>query len=262
VLAEAQRAQHATSLHLDRLKPAAVADLTREVIAQLKEALPAGFTDRLYQESEGLPYFLVEYLDALFIDPSGALRAEGTPNLAQPEWGLPDRVRDLLRLRIAQVDELARQLLAAAAVIGRSFDFETLVAASGRNESEALIGLETLLAHRLVEECGDCEAAGLLRYDFTHDKLRSLVYEETSLTRRRLLHQRVAEALAGSARRSRDPGCWSARSPTIFAWRAEMKMQRSTIGRPAITPASCTPINRRWNITPLPWRPRVQIQAL
>jgi tetratricopeptide (TPR) repeat protein len=46
----------------------------------------------------------------------------------------------------------------------------------------------------------------LLRYDFTHDKLRSLVYEETSLTRRRLLHQRVAEVLAGSARRSRDPG--------------------------------------------------------
>jgi DNA-binding SARP family transcriptional activator len=206
VLAEAQRAQCATSLHLDRLKPAAVADLTREFITQLKETMPAGFTERLYQESEGLPYFLVEYLDALFIDPSGALRDQPTAHLAQQEWELPDRVRDLLRLRIAQVDDLARQLLAAAAVIGRSFDFETLVAASGRSESEVLAGLETLLAHRLVEECGDCETTGMLRYDFTHDKLRSLVYAETSLARRRLLHQRVAEALAGAARRSREPG--------------------------------------------------------
>jgi predicted ATPase/DNA-binding SARP family transcriptional activator len=206
MLAEAQRAGHATSLRLDRLQPSAVADLARQATEQLEQTLPAGFTDRLYQESEGLPYFLVEYLDALFIDPAGTLQAEAAPTGTSREWDLPDRVRDLLRLRIAQVDELARQLLAAAAVIGRSFEFDTLVAASGRSGYEALTGLETLLAHRLVQECGDCETAGSLRYDFTHDKLRSLVYEETSLTRRRLLHLRVAESLAGGARRSNDPG--------------------------------------------------------
>ena len=206
VLAEAQRAQHATGVRLERLPPAAVADLTREVISQVKGQLPVGLTDRLYQESEGLPYFLVEYLDALFIDPDSALHDETASEISRQEWELPDRVRDLLRLRIAQVDDLAHQLLAAAAVIGRSFDFETLVAASGRSESEALTGLETLLAHRLVEECGDCDSAGTLRYDFTHDKLRSLVYHETSIARRRLLHRRIAEALTGVARRSLEPG--------------------------------------------------------
>jgi tetratricopeptide (TPR) repeat protein len=35
-------------------------------------------------------------------------------------------------------------------------------------------------------------------YDFSHEKLRSLVYEDTSLARRRLLHRRVAEALDAS----------------------------------------------------------------
>ena len=33
-------------------------------------------------------------------------------------------------------------------------------------------------------------------YDFSHEKLRELVYEQTSLARRRLLHRRVAEALS------------------------------------------------------------------
>jgi tetratricopeptide (TPR) repeat protein len=37
----------------------------------------------------------------------------------------------------------------------------------------------------------------VLSYDFSHEKLRALVYEETSLARRRLLHRRVADALAG-----------------------------------------------------------------
>jgi predicted ATPase/DNA-binding SARP family transcriptional activator len=205
MLAEAQRANYATSLTLNRLQPDAIADLTRLVVAR-KHALPSNFVDRLYQESEGLPYFLVEYLDALLVTQATDRSKEDAPLQIHPGWELPDRVRDLLRLRIAQVDELSRQLLAAAAVIGRSFDFATLVASSGRSEAETMAGLETLISHRLIEECGECEPSDLLTYDFTHDKLRSLVYEETSLTRRRLLHQRVAEALAERAQRSRQPG--------------------------------------------------------
>jgi DNA-binding SARP family transcriptional activator len=204
ILAEAQRAGYATNLNLTRLQPADVADLARLVAAH-EEELPVDFTDCLYHESEGLPYFLVEYLDALLVSKSDRLKGEGTRFTVHRDWDLPDRVRDLLHLRISQVGELASQLLAAAAVIGRSFDFVTLVAASGRSEAETLVGLETLLAHRLIEECDECEPCESITYDFTHDKLRSLVYEETSLTRRRLLHQRVADAFVERLRRSRQP---------------------------------------------------------
>jgi tetratricopeptide (TPR) repeat protein len=37
--------------------------------------------------------------------------------------------------------------------------------------------------------------ASTLHYDFTHEKIRAVVYEDTSLARRRLLHRRVAEVL-------------------------------------------------------------------
>ena len=42
--------------------------------------------------------------------------------------------------------------------------------------------------------------------DFSHEKLRTLVYEETSLARRRLLHRRIAETLAGHTLGYREGG--------------------------------------------------------
>ena len=76
---------------------------------------------------------------------------------------------------------------------------------SGRSEEEAVAALEELTRLGLVEEV---KGAGqrTVAYDFGHEKLRALVYEETSLARRRLLHRRVAESLAHRARRRRETG--------------------------------------------------------
>ena len=70
-------------------------------------------------------------------------------------------------------------------------------AASGRGDEEATDGLEELVGRGLVREA---RRAG---YDFTHGKLRELVYEQTGRARRRLLHRRVAEALLRAGRRLR-----------------------------------------------------------
>jgi predicted ATPase len=113
-------------------------------------------------------------------------------------------VRDLLRARLAAVSQAGEQVLAAAAVIGRSFDYDTLREASGRSEEETVDALEQLTAHGLIQElrAGAGGAPRQPQYDFFHEKLRALVYEEISLARRRLLHRRVAEALIGRARGS------------------------------------------------------------
>ncbi len=159
-----------------------LARLSRQDVIRLASA--AGVerhSARLYDETEGLPLFVVEYLAAL--------------ERPQLEGELPGGVRELLDARLDRVGEAASQLLAAAAVIGRSFDVDTLRSASGRGEEETVEGLEELTRRGLIVERG----AG---YDFSHDKLLGLVYERASLARRRLLHRRVAEAL--TARRT-DP---------------------------------------------------------
>jgi tetratricopeptide (TPR) repeat protein len=111
-----------------------------------------------------------------------------------------------LRSRLNAVSETGWQLLNTAAVIGRSFDFETLRDASGRSEEEAVTALEQLIDQGLVEEVRSVAGEQALVYDFCHEKLRELVYEETSLIRRRLLHRRVAEALSSRARGHRETG--------------------------------------------------------
>jgi DNA-binding SARP family transcriptional activator len=176
---DAQRAAVGLTLRLNRLG--------RDDVLALAAHLPAGGqAERLYQESEGLPLFVVEYLKALH---AGQAQSE--------EWTQPQGVHSLLLARLAAVDEAGQQLLAAAAVIGRSFDYETLRAASGRSEEEMVDCLEQLVRQGLVRE-GVASAAG--SYDFSHEQLRALVYRETSLARRRLLHRRVADALLRQAR--------------------------------------------------------------
>ena len=130
---------------------------------------------RLYEETEGLPFLLVEYLNSLGAD---------------PDWALPAGARELLLARLDPVSETGRQVLAAAAVIGRSFEVDTVRAASGRGDEETVGALEELVRRGLVRE-------GRFDYDFAHEQLRRLVAEETGLARRRLLHGRAADALAG-----------------------------------------------------------------
>jgi tetratricopeptide (TPR) repeat protein len=102
-------------------------------------------------------------------------------------------VADLLRSRLDVLDGATLQAVQAAAVIGRSFDPETLGAVAGRTSEEVVGALEALAGQELIREVAG-EAAARPHYDFSHEKLRELVYQDTSLARRRLLHGRAARA--------------------------------------------------------------------
>lgn len=186
---EAQRSGNATLLTLTRLSESSV----REFVQSMPAVHPNDqFVDRLYAETEGIPFFLVEYLTAI---------AKGALHTEEADWSLTGGIRGLLASRLDAVDEIGWQLLNTAAVIGRSFDFDTLREASGRGEDETIAALETLMAQGLVEEVESRTGERNPTYDFSHEKLRNFVYEETSLARQRVLHRRVAEALISHGHR-------------------------------------------------------------
>jgi predicted ATPase len=182
---ELQRSNEALRISLNRLSPQEIARLALSHGTHL----PARWCEQLYQESEGLPFIALEYLNAM--DPS------------QPDWQLPGGVRALLHTRLQAPGETARQLLTAAAVIGRSFDFATLQVVSGRSEWETITGLEELLQLGLIRERGSS------LYDFSHDKLRAVAYEESSTARRRLLHLRAGEAMASGTHAGHENTAWA-----------------------------------------------------
>jgi predicted ATPase len=136
---------------------------------------------RLFEETEGLPFFIVEYLD-----PSTGPQA------------IIAGARDLLATRLARTSETGRQVLSAAAVLGGPFDADLLRDTSGRTEEETIGAVEELVAIGLLREPRD-NADG---YAFSHDKMRELVYEDAGPARRRSLHRRAADALRARLRRA------------------------------------------------------------
>ena len=133
---------------------------------------------RLYEETGGVPFFVVEYLDAPDTDGEQ----------------LPPGVRGLLESRIGAASEVAGQVLAAAAVLGRPFEADLVREVSGRSDEESVTGVEELTRRGLLTEADGAT------YAFRHELARRVAYELTSAGRRRLLHRRAAEAVAARDR--------------------------------------------------------------
>jgi DNA-binding SARP family transcriptional activator len=182
-------------LPLSALQPSQAHELIDRIAPDDQQISPV-FKNRLAKVSEGLPYMLVEYLQA-------ALKGEISTELVPGDhWPVPTSLRGLLQNRLAGLSGSALQILQAAAVIGRTFNFDLLQTASGRAEEEIIQGIEELLAHNLILEELDQTAIDLstAHYDFKHEQMRDLILEKVSLIRRRLLHRRIAEALEGQER--------------------------------------------------------------
>ena len=102
---------------------------------------------------------------------------------------MPARIYNLLTTRLAQLSETAQQVASMAAVIGRGFDYEILQAAVSLDEMALIDALDELWRRRIIRERADDG------YDFSHDRIREVAYQEISRARRRFYHRRVAEAL-------------------------------------------------------------------
>ncbi len=145
-------------------------------------ALAAGEVAQLYADTEGNPLFVVE-----------SVRAQQGTTWASVaganESGLPPKIYAVIRSRLTQLTPETQSLVNLAAVIGRSFSYDVLAAASAMVEEEVVDAIDELLARQIIRE------QRMDGYDFSHDRIRDVTYAEISQTRRRLLHRRVAQAL-------------------------------------------------------------------
>ena len=186
LLADLRRDDQLTEIELAPLSEAEVASVARDVAGR---ELTRAETEHLYAQTEGNPLFVVESVRAGWrggIAPQSSL----IPVALSPVGSsLAPKVHAVISTRLAQLSIPARELAGAAAVIGRAFTFEVLVAVCDQPEAELVPVLEELWQHRIVRE----QRNGA--YDFTHDKLREVAYAGIISPRRRMLHRRAAEVL-------------------------------------------------------------------
>ncbi|MEW9528465.1 AAA family ATPase [Microbispora sp. NPDC049125] len=105
--------------------------------------------------------------------------------------GVPSTVRDVVRDRIAGLDDRTGELLQVAALIGREVDLTLLARAADVDVPGCLDGLEPLEALGLLEPSADDPHT----FRFAHDLVREAVAGTTPQRRLARLHLRVAEAL-------------------------------------------------------------------
>jgi predicted ATPase len=198
-----QQLQHeglATSLPLSPLSQEAVETLIAETSGAGKAVVP--LARRLYQETEGNPFFLMEIVKALFETGNITLQNDvwrgDFKRISTGTLRLPDELNATVMKRIGRLSDDSQEALRLAAVLGREFDFDLLDAVWGRGEEAALEALDQLLRHRLVNEQGGAVERD---YAFAHHVFREVVYETMPRIRRQRMHAMVGatmERLYGS----------------------------------------------------------------
>jgi class 3 adenylate cyclase len=164
-----------------------------EMVASITGAAPEReLVELLYERTEGNPFFVEEMLsDAV----AGLARGAGLTRAAVDEVGIPETVRDTILQRLARLDPDRVAILEAAAVLGRSFDYRTLLAVSEADETAVQSALEAAIAEQLVED--HPEGAG--RYRWRHALTQEAIYESIVIPRRQAIHSRAADVLAAAA---------------------------------------------------------------
>ena len=166
-------------------------DETTEMLRCMLQAEPnPAFASAIWRRSEGNPFFVEELISVLA--GGGVLEPNDEAATLLERAPLPSTVSEAVLERVNAVGPRALETLAAAAVIGRSFDFEDLRAVLGMSELELVEILEQLASHQLLRE------DPLIRkdsYSFPHALMQEALYESLISRRRRLLHRRVALAL-------------------------------------------------------------------
>src|SRR5216683_1949152 len=190
-----------------RVRPIRLKGLPVQAVARIIESLcgrepPPQFVDAIYRETDGNPFFIEELFKHLVeegkvLDPSGQFRGD----LRLSELDVPANVRLVVGRRLERLREASRQVLAAAAVMGRSFSFK-LLESLGQFDSDPLLeAIEEALRMGLIVSSAEGPEAP---FKFAHELVRQTLLAGLSPPRRQRLHQRVASAIEKTCASDRD----------------------------------------------------------
>jgi tetratricopeptide (TPR) repeat protein len=169
-----------------QIEPLAPADAVRLLDALLAgtNAMEVGSRESLLRRTGGVPFYLVNCAQALHV---GALDAHGVVSREAIPWDIAESIRQ----RVAAVAEPARELIAVAALAGRTVPRAALLGAvaAGGDDAVALEALDVAIRARLLvdEDDNSCHLA--------HDLVAEVVSADLSAARRAALHRRIAHAL-------------------------------------------------------------------
>jgi adenylate cyclase len=193
---------HAAWMQKSYYRQLPLAPLGPEAIRKLLEDLlgsdpsTRGLAAAIHARTGGNPFFTEEVVQTLI--ESGQLEGtRGSYRLLAPieRLAVPASVQAVLAARIDRLPEREKQVLQAAAVIGKEFAEPILLAAAELPDGELRAALATLKAHEFVYEQALYPVA---EYAFKHPLTQEVALGSQLQERRRRTHATVARALAAA----------------------------------------------------------------
>jgi DNA-binding SARP family transcriptional activator/predicted ATPase len=157
---------------------------TKEEVADfIEKALPGRqieneIKERIYQETEGNAFFLMELLNTV--------KEKGTVG------EISGTGQDILKSRIVDISEEGMKLLNITSLFFDRVTLDMLQTISGKDELEILDSVEELQRRYILKEVEQNEE---ISFEFTHHKLREFIYGLQSPGRRKILHHRIGQIL-------------------------------------------------------------------
>ena len=182
----------AETVSVGAMVPSQVAEMIAAILSA--DDVSPELASFVHERSEGNPFVLEEMLREA-LDRGDVFQSDrGWSRRSLDSFELPETVRETVLLRLGRLDDAHVEVLRAAAVLGRSFDYALLVEVAEADEGGVLSALESAVAHQLLDELsGDSH-----RYIWRHALTQEAIANDTVLPKRLRAHSRAADALRES----------------------------------------------------------------
>jgi tetratricopeptide (TPR) repeat protein len=180
------------------VRPLKLHGLPKTAVAQMLNALsqqqpPENLANVMFDASQGNPFFIEELYwhlreEGRLFNPDGQFRSDITID----QIDVPENVRLVIGRRLERLNDNERRVLAAAAVIGRSFSFQLLTEITQSDVDELFAVLEKAQQMGIIIP----SAEGPERpFTFCHELVRQTLFASISPPRQQRLHVSVADAI-------------------------------------------------------------------
>lgn len=161
----------------------------------------ADFNQTIFNTTKGNPFFIEELLKSLIDSEVIFYQDDKWRAKDIQDLNLSESLKDEVLRRMKNLDDETKEMIVRAAVIGSSFDLNSLKNIGEENEGYLLELIDRAKRLRLIEQETE---KGPDKFKFITSNIQDILYEDIDKSKRQDLHKRIAEGIESQSQQDID----------------------------------------------------------